>query len=149
MSIQELKDNKAVMDIVKKFTSDKLFMKKCEFSFKKIFEDGKVDGDDIPLIINLVLMIYKNQRKIKIKKAVVKEVFMLLICELLDKFKGDSTIDLDLIVMMLEPQIDLLFLSVNIPKLSCCGSKPQDDEKAVMTKIKLTKLEKKQKQNML
>lgn len=150
MLLSELKENKQVCDAVKSIVSDKVFLKKCELNFHKIFEDGKVDGDDIPLLINLVLMLYKNNHKIKIKKDLLKDVFLLLICDLLDRFKGDNQIDADIILMLLEPQIDLLFMSVNLPKCGCCSSRPPKDEEVnMMNKIKLSKLESKQRHQQL
>lgn len=142
MILEELKNNKVIQDAVKSIIDDKIFLNKCEMNFKKIFEDGKIDGDDIPLIINLVLTIYKNHTKIKIEKKNLKGVFLLLIFTLIDKFKGDSTFDTDMIMMLLEPQIDLLFMSVNLPKMSCCGSRPVEDEDNIVNKLKVNKIEK-------
>lgn len=141
MILEELKNNKIIQDTVKIIIEDKTFLNKCEMSFKKIFEDGKIDGDDIPLIINLVLTIYKNHTKVKINKKNMKGVFLLLIFTLIDKFKGDSPIDTDMIMMLLEPQVDLLFMSVNIPKMKCCGSRPEDEDNTI-NKLKINKIEK-------
>ena len=149
MNIDDLKNNKLIADPVKLIIEDKEFMNRCEANFNKIFEDGKIDGDDIPLIINLVLTVYKNHTKIKINKNNMKDVFMLLIMTLVDKFKGESPIDTSTIMMLLEPQIDLLFMSVNLPKMSCCGSKPVEDEGNVVNKLKLNKLEKAKKKEQL
>lgn len=142
MILEELKNNKVIQDAVKSIIDDKIFLNKCEMNFKKIFEDGKIDGDDIPLIINLVLTIYKNHTKIKIEKKNLKGVFLLLIFTLIDKFKGESTFDTDMIMMLLEPQIDLLFMSVNLPKMNCCGSRPVEDEDNIVNKLKVNKIEK-------
>ena len=96
MGLEELKNNKIINDAVELIIADKTFLNKCETNFNKIFEDGKIDGDDIPLIISLVLMIYKNHTKIKINKNNLKNVFILLIFTLIDKFKGESPIDTDI-----------------------------------------------------
>jgi len=149
MNIDELRNNKLIADSVKLIIDDKVFMNKCEVNFNKIFEDGKIDGDDIPLIINLILTVYKNHNKIKISKDKLKDVFILLIMTLIDKFKDKSPIDTDTIMMLLEPQIDLLFMSVKLPKMSCCGSKPVEDEGNVVNKLKLNKLEKTKKKVQL
>ena len=143
MNIIELKNNKLIADTVKLIIDDKAFLDTCEINFNKIFEDGKIDGDDIPLIINLVLIIYKNHTKININKNNMKGVFMLLIVTLIDKFKGESLIDDAMIMMLLEPQIDLLFMSVNLPKMKCpfCSSRPVEDEVNVVNKLKLNKLD--------
>lgn len=143
MILEELKNNNVIQETVNKIIEDKIFLNKCELNFKKIFEDGKIDNDDIPLIINLVLTIYKNNTKIKISKDKLKGVFILLIFTLIEKFKGETTIDTTLLMMLLEPQIDLLFMSVNLPKMSCCGSKPVEDEDNLVNKLKINKIEKK------
>jgi len=144
MRLGELKNNKIIEDAVKLIIADKVFLNTCEMNFKKIFEDGKIDGDDIPLIINLVLTIYKNHSKIKVSKTNLKNVFLLLIFTLIDKFKGESPIDTDMIMMLLEPQIDLLFMSVKLPKMKCpfCASNPVDDEINVVNKLKINKMDK-------
>jgi hypothetical protein len=142
MILEELKNNQVIQDAVNSIIDDKVFLNKCEINFKKIFEDGKIDGDDIPLIINLVLTIYKNHTKIKIEKKNLKGVFLLLIFTLIDKFKGESTFDTDMIMMLLEPQIDLLFMSVNLPKMSYCSSRPLEDEDNIVNKLKVNKIEK-------
>jgi hypothetical protein len=65
MLIKGLGKNIVIKELVNRIIADKEFKKKCEFNFKKIFEGGKVDRGDIPLIINLFLVIYKNQSKVK------------------------------------------------------------------------------------
>ena len=141
MLIKDLEKNEVVNTLVNNIISDKTFKDKCEVNFKKIFDDGKIDTDDIPIIINLVLTIYNNHNKIKVSKENMKPVFMLLISKLLNEFKGDIPIDESVVLLMLEPQIDLLLMSVaslGKIKLPCCGSKPQkDDEDNVVNKIKI------------
>ena len=146
MLIKDLEKNEVVNTLVNNIISDKKFKEKCEVNFKKIFDDGKVDTDDIPIIINLVLTIYNNHNKIKVSKENMKPVFMLLISKLLNEFKGDIPIDESVVLLMLEPQIDLLLMSVaslGKIKLPCCGSKPQkDDEDNVVNKIKINRIDK-------
>jgi hypothetical protein len=147
MLIQDLEKNIVIKELVNRIIADKEFKKKCEFNFEKIFEDGKVDRDDIPLIINLFLVVYKNQSKIKISKKQLKPVFMLLISKLLVEFKGESDLDEEVILILIEPQIDLLLMSVNFEagKFPCCCFKPKsDDEKEEneVNKMKLNRLDK-------
>ncbi len=144
MNIETLKQDSSIQELVEKIMSNDNFLSKCESNFKLIFEDGKIDGDDIPIIINLILSIYNNYNKIKIKKEKIKQVFMVLISKLLNKFKGDIEIDETLILMMLEPQIDLLFTSVQaINSFPCCSSRPKPEvEDSNLTKIRLQQLEK-------
>jgi len=146
MLIKDLEKNEVVNTLVNNIISDKTFKEKCEVNFKKIFDDGKIDTDDIPIIINLILTIYNNHNKIKVSKENMKPVFMLLISKLLNEFKGDIPIDESVVLLMLEPQIDLLLMSVaslGKCKLPCCGSKPQkDDEDNVVNKIKINRIDK-------
>ncbi len=147
MKIEELENNEIVKKLVNSIISDKTFKDKCRLNFEQIFEDGKVDSDDIPLLINLILTVYQNHTKIKVSKVHLKPVFMLLITRLLDEFKGDNQIDTNLILLLLEPQIDLLLMSVNMKcnKWPCCGGKPEDKaerETNVLQKMKLNKIEK-------
>ena len=153
MLIKDLEKNEVVNTLVNNIISDKKFKEKCEVNFKKIFDDGKIDTDDIPIIINLVLTIYNNHNKIKVSKENMKPVFMLLISKLLNEFKGDIPIDESVVLLMLEPQIDLLLMSVaslGKMKLPCCGSKPKkDDEDNVVNKIKINRIDKDKTKNLV
>ena len=146
MNIKDLEENDIVKALVNSIIADKAFKSKCEMNFKQIFDDGKVDTNDIPIIINLVLTIYNNHNKIKVSKDNMKPVFMLLISKLLNEFKGDIMLDESLILLMLEPQIDILLMSVaTIGKVKCnwCASKPsQDAEDNVYHKMKINKIDK-------
>ena len=145
MNIKDLEKNDIVKALVNSIIADKTFKSKCEMNFKQIFDDGKVNKDDIPIIINLVLTIYNNHNKIKVSKKNMKPVFMLLISKLLVEFKGDIMLDESLILLMLEPQIDILLMSVaTIGKIKCpCASRPsQDAEDNVYHKMKINKIDK-------
>ena len=151
MKIEQLENNEIVKQIVDDIISDKTFKDKCKLNFEQIFEDGKLDRDDIPLIINLILTLYQNHTKINISKIHLKPVFMLLISRLIEEFKGESELDQNLILLLIEPQIDLLLMSLNVNyskwlrKLCCCCDKPEDNEEKetnVLQKMKLNKIEK-------
>ena len=90
--------------------SDDNFKHKCEVNFKQIFSDGVIDKDDIPLIVNLILNIYQNYTKIRVSNVNLKPLFMLLLSKLINEFKGESTLDEQMILLLLEPQVDLLLL---------------------------------------
>jgi len=146
MKIEDLEKNDVVKALVNTIIADKTFKSKCEMNFKQIFDDGKVNKDDIPIIINLILTIYNNHNKIKVSKKNMKPVFMLLISKLLIEFKGDIMLDESLILLMLEPQIDILLMSVAIiSDIKCpwCASRPsQDAEDNVFHKMKINKIDK-------
>ena len=67
MKIEDLEKNEIVLSLVNNIISDETFKSKCEMNFKQIFEDGKVDKDDIPIIINLVLTIYNNHNNLRVQ----------------------------------------------------------------------------------
>ena len=149
MKIEELENNKIVKALVDSIISDKTFKDKCKINFDQICEDGKVDRDDIPLIINLILTVYQNHTKINISKVHLKPMFLLLITRLLDEFKGDAQLDSNLILLLIEPQIEILLMSVNLRCDNCpswcCGKRPEDKaerETNVLQKMKLNKIEK-------
>lgn len=147
MLIKDLEKNIVIKELVNTIIADKDFKEKCKFNFQKIFEDGKVDRDDIPLIINLFIAVYKNQSSINVSKKHLKPVFMLLISKLLNEFKGESDLDEDIIILLIEPQIDLLLMSVKFEKgkfpCCCCSAKPDDEkEENTVNKMKLNRLDK-------
>jgi len=146
MKIKDLEKNNIVKTLVNSIIADETFKNKCEMNFKQIFEDDKVDNDDIPIIINLILTIYNNHNKVKVSKANMKPVFMLLISKLLMEFKGDTILDESLILLMLEPQIDILLMSVSTIgriRFPCCASRPSHDtEDNIYTKMKINKINK-------
>ena len=132
-----------VRTLVDQILDDPEFKARCKKNFDLIFADKVVTKDDIPLIINLILTVYQNHMKIKIKKMDLKPVFMVLITQLLDEFKGDTKLDTQMILLLIEPQIDLLLMSVQISRCPSwlCGSKPRDEE-SVLNKMKVNKVDK-------
>lgn len=141
MNIQELYHNEVINKIVDSILEDGDFKKKCEVNFKEILSDGKVDKEDIPLIINLILTVYMNRSKINVKKSKMKPVFMLLISKLIEEFKGQSSLDKNLILLLIEPQIDLLLMSVSLNcKWPWCCCRPKDEEENVINRIKVNKM---------
>ena len=136
-----------VKALVDQILDDPEFKARCKKNFDLIFADKVVTKDDIPLIINLILSVYQNHTKIRIKKIDLKPVFMVLITQLLDEFKGDTKLDTQMIVLLIEPQIDLLLMSVQVSRCPSwlCGSKPQDEE-SVLNKMKVNKVDKEAKE---
>jgi hypothetical protein len=152
MKLDALEKNETIRSLVSCILSDKKFKDKCKDNFEQIFDDNKVDRDDIPLIINLFLTVYNNHNKVEISKIQLKPVFMLLIARLLIEFQtGNNQIDKDLILLLIEPQIDLLVTSIQLSskcKFPCCVSKPIDTEEkesSMYQRMKLNKIEKQRK----
>ena len=139
-----------VKALVDQILDDPEFKARCKKNFDLIFADKVVTKDDIPLIINLILSVYQNHTKIIIKKIDLKPVFMVLITQLLDEFKGDTKLDTQMIVLLIEPQIDLLLMSVQVSRCPSwlCGSKPRDEE-SVLNKMKVNKVDKEAKEKQM
>jgi hypothetical protein len=150
MNLSDLENIPAVKLIVDDIINDEEFKRRCELNFKQIFSDGKLDRDDIPLLINLVLTILQNHKKINVTKVDLKPVLMLLLGKLIDQFKGESKLDEQLILLLIEPQIDLLLMSVRVSncKWGCCGSKPEKEEH-IINKLKVNKTDKKRLESIL
>ena len=149
MNFQNLDSDPTIKGIVDLIIDDDKFKSKCRESFQKIFEDNKFDKDDIPLVINLILTVYINHKKIKIASKNLKPVFMLLLSKMINELKDDMMLDdkmgLDekMILVLIEPHIDILLMSVKIPrcKSSCCSSRPETDDN-VVNKLKVNKVDK-------
>ena len=143
MLLSELVSDPIVNEIVDNILSDENFKNKCQLNFNNIFLDNKITSDDIPIIINLVLTIYMNYTKIKINKKTMKSVFLLLMTKFINNVvtqrNGDRPeLDTESIYTLVEPQIDLLFLTLSTPCCtSCCGSRPnKDNEEFMISKLK-------------
>ena len=143
MNIKDLESNPVIKKIVEDIIADETFRRKCELNFKQIFADGKIDKDDIPLMVNLILNVYQNYTKIRVSNINLKPVFMLLLSKLINQFKGESNLDEQLILLLVEPQVDLLLMSINVSKCppSCCGSRPEKEEN-VVNKLKVNRVDK-------
>ena len=143
MNIQDLESNPVIKKIVEDIITDETFRRKCELNFKQIFADGKIDKDDIPLMVNLILNVYQNYTKIRVSNINLKPVFMLLLSKLINEFKGESELDEQLILLLVEPQVDLLLMTIKVSKCpsSCCGSRPEKEEN-IVNKLKVNKVDK-------
>ena len=145
MKLIYLQQNQDITNIVNTILTNNNFKKKCKDNFEQIFEDGVVDRSDVPLILNLFLTIYMNHNTIKVSKSQLKNVMMLLITRLLVEFKGDCELDEQIILLLIEPQIDILLMTLTNKCSSCswCSSRPNDNESIIHQKMKLNKMEKK------
>jgi len=139
MEMEMIKKHNTIKTIVDSIMADKNFYKVCEEGFKDIYEDGVIDEKDIPMIINLLLTAYVTHSKIKITKKHKKQVLILLVHTLIETFQVNNTINTDIIMLLIEPQIDLILLSIDLPKCKWCSSRPIDEGK-VINNIKLNRL---------
>lgn len=145
MNLRELEDNNVVCDLVKQIISDDIFRNNCELYCKQILDDGTITKEDIPLLVNLCIVTYNNYNKIKVSKKLLKPVLMLLLTKILRLYGSSAELDENLLLLLLEPHIDLLLMSISMNncKWCCCGSKPDnkvEHQEMVYKNLKLTKI---------
>ena len=145
MYLKDLENNKVVCDLVKQIINDDVFRNSCELYCKQILDDGTITKEDIPLLVNLCVVTYNNYNKIKVSKKLLKPVFMLLLTKILGMFESSSELDENLLLLLLEPHIDLLLMSISMSncKWPCCGSKQDNKleyQEMVYKNLKLTKM---------
>ena len=143
MDLDMIRSNTQIQSMVDSILTDETFKQQCSSYFKQIFADDVIDKDDIPIIINLVLTVIQNHRKIKLSNFNLKPVLVLLLITLINEFKGDSQLDENLLILLIEPQLDLLLMSLNVSscKWCCCGSRPETQDN-VVNKLKVNKIDK-------
>ena len=139
MNIDNLKKDANIKSIVDSIMNNTTFTDKCEKSFKEIYSDGKLDQNDIPMIINLLMTIYVNTNNINIKNEHLKNVLLLMVISLLEKYNKDTTLDSNLLLQLIEPHIDLLLLNINVSKCKWCSSRPNIEDNDIVNNIKLKK----------
>lgn len=128
MNFEELKNKKIISDIVKALLDNDKFYNDCKKNIISIFNDKIIDSNDIPAILNLIILCFNNYNKISIDKKDIKEVLILLFIELINKININISISNEEIIRLLEPNIDLLLISINFNKNcfrnfieNCCG----------------------------
>ena len=143
MDLDMIRSNTQIQSMVDSILTDETFKQQCSSYFKQIFADDVIDKDDIPLIVNLVLTVLQNHRKIKLSNFNLKPILVLLLITLINEFKGESQLDENLLVLLIEPQLDLVLLSLNVSscKWCCCGSRPEKQDN-VVNKLKVNKIDK-------
>ena len=125
----ELLNNELVNNLAKSIVDNDSFFEKCKKSLNNILKDNIIDSKDIPHILNLLVITFNSDININIDKNKIKDVFILVFVHLIDKLELNKNIDLDNIILLLEPQIDLLLIKINNNKnfkFNCCSSKKID-----------------------
>jgi hypothetical protein len=135
MNIEELKNNTLVSNIVKTILDNDNYYKNCEESMRKIYADNKIDSNDIPIILNLLVSTYNNYSTFSIDKKDIKEVLILIFIEMIERLEWTYNINLEETINLLSPQIDLLLITINTnteciekcKRFFCCASKNKTD----------------------
>lgn len=72
--------------IVRELLDNEEFVNKCKENLLKILEDKKFDANDVPELINLVVLILEEYDNFEIDEKDIAEVLRVIIVELLEKF---------------------------------------------------------------
>ena len=138
MDIESIKKNELISKIVQKIIDDPKIYSKLKSNIELIFEDNKIDVKDIPYLINILTNLYKFNN-IKIKKKNIKGVFILLLLKLNEEL--DLIENIDELLVIVDPQIDLLLYSLSKCNICCC-CKPKDEDEINRLKINKIKRDK-------
>lgn len=108
-----------IEDIVAELLDDDEFVYDCRIKIEEIFKDNKIDYDDIPEILSLVIILsQKYYLFFDITEQDIYEIFSILIIELLKKFKILNTDD-PKVNKIIQSSLKLLVLHVKINKNRC------------------------------
>ena len=113
MNLDIIKKNTLISSIVKTILDNDNYYEICKESMLKIYEDSIIDSKDIPIILNLLVSTYNNISTFSIDKNDIKEVFILLFIEMIERLGWIDSINIEDIIDLLSPQIDLLLISIN------------------------------------
>jgi hypothetical protein len=72
--------------IVRELLDNEEFVNKCKENLFEILEDKKFNANDVPELINLVVLILEEYDNFKIDEKDIAEVLRIIIIELLKKF---------------------------------------------------------------
>lgn len=142
--MEQITQDKRIESIVSDILNNKSFSDSCKSIFEEIYKDKKLDSDDIPQLIQLILIVYNNKNNIKVNKKNTKRVLMLLIFKLIEIYIPDTNNKIEnyQLVLLIEPQIDLILFRLDDCNFNCCcyksKNKQEEDTKSIIVKIKKT-----------
>jgi len=110
--------------IVKELLDDEYFVNDCKKELNEIMKDGKFDTNDLPELMQIVVLIFEKYDTFDIEEDDIIKVFRLLIVELIKKIGSleESNPQFD---KMIDSCLKLLVLKVKTTKIhkkyfSCC-----------------------------
>ena len=114
MDIKQIKSNELIVNIVKEILDNESFYNDCETNIKEIYADKQLTMEDIPSILKILVLVYNNYSSINVDNQDIKEVFTLLIIEIIKKINNTDESDeyYQQIITFISPQIDLLLISI-------------------------------------
>ena len=115
----KMETKKIIEDIVAELLDDDEFVYDCRIQIEEIVKDNKIDYDDIPEILSLVIILsQKYYLFFDITEQDIYEIFSILIIELLKKFKILNRDD-PKVNKIIQSSLKLLVLHVKINKNRC------------------------------
>ena len=97
--------------IIRELLDNEEFVNKCKENLLEILEDKKFNANDVPELINLVVLILEEYDNFEIDEKDIAEVLRVIIVELLEKFNllDEAKPDLE---KMLDSCLKLVVLKV-------------------------------------
>ena len=137
--MEQITHDKTIETIVDNILSNQSFSESCKSIFDEIYKDKKLDQNDIPDLIKLIFILYKNKNKIRISKKNIKRVFIFLIFKLIEEYVPEKNNQIEKydLIKLIEPVIDLILFSLDDFSFSCCcKSKNSESTDYIIKKIK-------------
>ena len=106
-----------VNEIANKILQNEEFKNECKSNITNILKDGKLDSDDTPFIISLVVDIYNNYSEFEITEKKLAGVFNVVIMSLLGEMDLLTSDNKKVIEKLVDSSLKLLFTQVKQRKL--------------------------------
>jgi len=121
-TVKVIEKDQTVAAIVNTIIGDKTFMQECKTRFNAIMADGKINYQDIPNIILIIMLLVQKYQSgtVKLTKTNTSQVISLLFVRLLTEFK--ITIpqsEQALMNTMIENSLTIILFSFNDVKKTC------------------------------
>lgn len=110
-------NNELVNKIVKEILDNEDFVNKCKKNIMEIIKDGKIDTNDVPDILSLVIDLVNETPEIEISEDKIIEVFRIIIMKLFDELNLVEDDNAELIKKLLESGLKLLKVQVKQKKI--------------------------------
>ena len=137
--MEQITHDKNIETIVDNILSNQSFSESCKSIFDEIYKDKKLDQNDIPDLIKLIFILYKNKNKLRISKKNIKRVFIFLIFKLIEQNVSEENNQIEKyeLIKLIEPGIDLILFSLDdFIFRCCCKSKNSETKDYIIKKIK-------------
>ena len=106
-----------VNKIANEILQNEEFKNDCKDNIASILKDGKLDSDDTPFIIALVVDIYNNYTEFEITEKKLAGVFNVIIMSLLEEMDLLTTDNKEVVDKLVKSSLKLLFTQVKKKKL--------------------------------